>query len=129
MPKGASRESAPVRVWWRRQSGRRKRQFLGGFAIAALLLAAAALSITWGDALWQGLLAEDPTPTAALPAATPIPLLPASEADGTTVWLPWSGSRYHANPTCGGMQGAFEATLGEAKALGLTPCGRCKPPE
>lgn len=56
-----------------------------------------------------------------------------SESEGDPryvhVWIPQSGSRYHAKETCSGMQEPKETTLFDAKQQGFAPCLRCKPPE
>ena len=41
------------------------------------------------------------------------------------VWIPRSGSRYHSNPECSGMNNPQEVTLSEAESRGYTPCQKC----
>ena len=49
--------------------------------------------------------------------------------DSMTVWIPThGGKRYHIDKSCSGMINPAEVTIGEAKALGFSACGRCKPP-
>lgn len=73
-------------------------------------------------------------PTAAATAPPAIieeeaPALPAAAADTVQVWIPASGSKYHASATCSGMKTAQETTLTQAQADGYTACKRCKPQE
>lgn len=43
----------------------------------------------------------------------------------TMVWIPASGSRYHSNPDCSGMNNPTQVPLSTAQARGYTACGRC----
>ena len=43
------------------------------------------------------------------------------------VWIPQSGSRYHAKSTCSGMKDPVLVEITFAKELGLAPCKRCNP--
>lgn len=61
--------------------------------------------------------------------AEPLSTASASLEDIIHVFIPASGSRYHALATCSGMIEPREVTLSVAKAQGLTPCKRCNPPE
>lgn len=45
------------------------------------------------------------------------------------VWIPQSGKRYHDSKGCSGMQNPKYVTISEAKRLGYTACGTCKPPQ
>lgn len=68
-----------------------------------------------------------PTPTPApTPATTPAPApTPTAEPEEQKVWISSSGSRYHRKSNCSGMNNPSQVTIGEAEAMGLTPCGRC----
>lgn len=41
------------------------------------------------------------------------------------VWIPQSGSKYHRNSSCGGMNNPTQVTLSYAQSLGYEPCKRC----
>lgn len=41
------------------------------------------------------------------------------------VWIPQSGSKYHSNPSCSGMDNPTQVTKSEAENRGYTPCQRC----
>lgn len=43
------------------------------------------------------------------------------------VWVSEDGNRYHDKSTCSNMENPWQVTVSEAKAMGRTPCGRCKP--
>lgn len=49
----------------------------------------------------------------------------ASEPQEQTVWIPQSGSKYHSNPSCSGMNNPREVTLSEAQSMGYGPCKKC----
>lgn len=81
-----------------------------------------------------------PIPTAEVtPAATatPTPIPPPTSAptvapteepvqsDVTYVWISYSGSKYHSNPSCSGMKGPSQVTLDAAIAMGKEPCSKC----
>ena len=52
-----------------------------------------------------------------------------SENDGIGVWVSDDGNRYHKEKTCSGMtNNVREVTIGEAKEMGKTACGKCHPP-
>jgi len=54
-------------------------------------------------------------------------ILPA-ETGGKTVWIPTvSGIRYHRTSTCSNMINPKKVDISEAKRLGFTPCGKCRP--
>ena len=81
-----------------------------------------------GLALPDDSQAVNESPTLEEPSPTPSePFAPAQS--GVAVWIPQSGSRYHADPTCSGMRDAAQVSLEEAKALGFAACQRCHPPE
>ena len=61
----------------------------------------------------------DPTPT-----PKPTPAEP-TEKPVVYVWLPESGSKYHSNSSCSGMDNPQKVTLEEAQAMGYTACKRC----
>lgn len=42
-----------------------------------------------------------------------------------TVWIPQSGSKYHSNSSCSGMNNPTEVTLSEAQSRGYEPCKKC----
>lgn len=49
-----------------------------------------------------------------------------TEADqGPMVWVSYSGSKYHSNPSCSGMKGPTKMTLKQAQNMGKTPCSKC----
>ena len=76
-----------------------------------------------------------PTPTTKpKPTVTPTPkpkptVTPTPQNSGPTVWIPKTGSKYHANPDCSNMSNPREVTLSEAKRRGYTPCSKCHPPQ
>lgn len=41
------------------------------------------------------------------------------------VWIPASGSKYHSDPTCSGMNNPTKVTKEEAESAGYEPCKRC----
>lgn len=49
-------------------------------------------------------------------------------SDESLVWIPKSGSKYHATSTCSGMKNPVQVTLSEAKDGGYEPCKKCHPP-
>lgn len=44
---------------------------------------------------------------------------------GPMVWIPATGSRYHSNSSCSGMNNPQQVTVSEAESLGFTPCKKC----
>lgn len=104
--------------------------------MAVLLLFAGAATF-FGDQLWDSVTlpaptvvtsvahTQAPTPTAR-PAQTTVPA--ARPQDNAAVYLPKSGTRYHASAQCSGMKDAAEATLADAIDQGYLPCKRCNPP-
>jgi hypothetical protein len=52
---------------------------------------------------------------------------PATEAvqNETMVWIPRTGSKYHKNSSCSGMENPTQVTISEAQSLGYQPCKRC----
>lgn len=77
-----------------------------------------------------------PEPTATpIPEPTPTPE-PVQNLEETTpaesvvpqeemVWIPASGSKYHSNSSCSGMNGPTQVTISEAQSMGYEPCKRC----
>lgn len=49
----------------------------------------------------------------------------AEEPQEEMVWIPSSGSKYHSNSGCSGMNNPTEVTISEAKSRGYTACKRC----
>lgn len=41
------------------------------------------------------------------------------------VWIPSSGSKYHSNSSCSGMNNPRQVTLSDAQSMGYTPCKKC----
>ena len=41
------------------------------------------------------------------------------------VWIPTSGSKYHSNSSCSGMNNPRQVTLSDAQSMGYTPCKKC----
>lgn len=41
------------------------------------------------------------------------------------VWIPQSGSKYHSNSSCSGMNNPRQVTLSEAQSMGYEPCQKC----
>lgn len=41
------------------------------------------------------------------------------------VWIPQSGSKYHSDPSCSGMENPTQVPISTAKAQGYEPCKRC----
>lgn len=69
-----------------------------------------------------------PTPTSTPtppPAPTPTPEPTPEEVSEPTVWISQTGSRYHRDPDCSGMNNPRQVTLTEARNMGLIPCGNC----
>ena len=48
-------------------------------------------------------------------------------SSGITVWIPQSGSKYHAKPSCSRMKYPSQVSLEEAKKRGYEPCSKCNP--
>lgn len=48
-----------------------------------------------------------------------------STSDGTTVWIPKSGSKYHSSPSCSNMKDPTQVSLSTAIAEGYTACKKC----
>lgn len=106
--------------------------------VAAVLAGSALFSITFGDAILEDqtaaspyyaaeAIAASPEPKAADPS--PVPMTAAQPSDSLAVYVPASGSRYHATPDCSGMKNAREVSIETAAREGFTPCKRCNPPE
>ena len=75
--------------------------------------------------------APTPTPTPK-PTATPTPkptVTPTPKVSETMVWIPKTGSKYHANSYCSNMSNPRQVTLTEAKRKGYTACSKCHPPQ
>lgn len=121
----------------------RKKQLGRAAWVICALMACIGVSQVLGDSLWakepEGLPEPDAAAAAvAAPeeASAPSPDLKAlprpegeAEAEAALVYIPASGTRYHASATCSGMKSARAATVPEARGAGYTPCARCKPPE
>lgn len=41
------------------------------------------------------------------------------------VWIPQSGSKYHSNSSCSGMNNPRQVTISEAQSMGYEPCKKC----
>lgn len=41
------------------------------------------------------------------------------------VWIPQSGSKYHSNPSCSGMNNPTQVTISKAQSMGYEPCKKC----
>lgn len=41
------------------------------------------------------------------------------------VWIPQSGSKYHSNSSCSGMNNPTQVTISEAQSMGYEPCKKC----
>lgn len=41
------------------------------------------------------------------------------------VWIPQSGSKYHSNSSCSGMNNPTQITISEAQSMGYEPCKKC----
>ena len=41
------------------------------------------------------------------------------------VWIPQSGSKYHSNSSCSGMDNPRQVTITEAQNMGYEPCKKC----
>ena len=41
------------------------------------------------------------------------------------VWIPQSGSKYHSNSSCSGMNNPTQVTISEAQSRGYEPCKKC----
>lgn len=41
------------------------------------------------------------------------------------VWIPQSGSKYHSNSSCSGMNNPTRVTISEAQSMGYEPCKKC----
>ena len=48
-----------------------------------------------------------------------------TETQETMVWIPQSGSKYHSNPSCSGMNNPTQVTKSDAESRGYTPCKKC----
>ncbi|MCL1796522.1 MAG: hypothetical protein FWG37_06490, partial [Clostridia bacterium] len=70
-----------------------------------------------------------PNPASFPPAAQSVAAAQSADtAEETVVWLPKNGKRYHAIPTCSGMNSTRGVSVAEAVLAGYTPCPQCKPP-
>lgn len=50
---------------------------------------------------------------------------PTPEANGQTVYVSRTGSKYHSNPNCSNMKNPNSMTMEEAQAKGLEACKKC----
>ena len=50
---------------------------------------------------------------------------PTPEANGQTVYVSRTGSKYHSNPNCSNMKNPSSMTMEEAQAKGLEACKKC----
>lgn len=57
--------------------------------------------------------------------ATPEPQEQDQQPQEQLVWIPQSGSKYHIDPSCSGMENPTEITLSEAQSMGYEACKRC----
>ena len=48
-----------------------------------------------------------------------------SASQEAMVWIPASGSKYHSDPSCSGMNNPTQVPLSTAQARGYEPCKRC----
>lgn len=83
-----------------------------------------------GNILTIESLELEPGEDAPLPEDRALPSEPAAESTSQTghdgmVWIPQSGKKYHADPSCSGMKSPRQVTLSEAKSKGYTACKRC----
>ena len=120
-----------LRNWWKKQSRHSKRRLGQVAGTGMLVVLLAVFSVAFGDAVWQGPLASTREVTVLMPVAvapTAVPALVEEALLLELVWIPWSGTRYHAIATCSRMQDAQEISLDEAVSQGLTACQRCNPP-
>ena len=60
-------------------------------------------------------------------AANDAPSVYSTQEEEYYVWIVRSGKRYHDSKKCSSMSNPVMVTLSEAKRLGFTPCGNCKP--
>lgn len=81
-----------------------------------------------GEEAWAGIELPSPqeeeAPVPAVSQATETPEVPPEES---IVYVAGSGSgtKYHKDPTCSGMQEAVSLTRVQAEQQGYTPCKRC----
>lgn len=47
------------------------------------------------------------------------------EPQGSYVWIPQSGKKYHSHSSCSGMKNPSKVTVSKAESLGYTPCKKC----
>ena len=47
------------------------------------------------------------------------------QVQGSMVWIPRSGSKYHSRSSCSNMKGPTQVTLSQAQASGYEPCKKC----
>ena len=47
------------------------------------------------------------------------------QAQGSMVWIPRTGSKYHRSSSCSNMKSPTQVTLSEAQAVGYEPCKKC----
>lgn len=50
---------------------------------------------------------------------------PSPQANGQTVYVSKSGSKYHSNPSCSNMKNPHSMTVEEAQNKGLEACKKC----
>lgn len=48
-----------------------------------------------------------------------------SDSQEQMVWIPQSGSKYHSDPSCSGMDNPRQVTISEAQGMGYEPCKKC----
>jgi micrococcal nuclease len=82
-----------------------------------------------GKGLWSAKAAREPeSRPAATPASAPAVEQPAA-GDDVLVYVTAHGRKYHTQNCQHVRHGATAVTLKEARARGLSPCSRCKPPQ
>lgn len=47
------------------------------------------------------------------------------QAQGSMVWIPRSGSKYHSNSSCSNMKNPSQVSISQAQASGYEPCKKC----
>lgn len=82
---------------------------------------------TPGDSADTGTTPAAQSSESTAPAAStqPSETQPADTQQGTMVWIPQSGTKYHSNPSCSGMKNPTQISITDAQSRGYEPCKKC----
>ena len=68
---------------------------------------------------------NEATPAMAMYVIYAIEIVEIPEEGETKVWISETGTKYHSDPACSGMENPVQKTKSEAESDGLTPCQNC----